>query len=1019
MNARPLEALVRLAESLEGLTVHELRACETIKQSMARVRKLTVDQAKQYLKDWNRIVGGDDGEEDRSKEEYFQRLQAAAQRMEEGGEPFWAAIGWLRLGQVSIQSSRLAEAQERCEKAYKILKQAGHRGVQGDAASYLGVALDMSGQASEAYGYFDEAATIFRELELPDREAMALGNAGGALTNLGRYEEADAVLKKSLEIARRLKNPALEANALNNLGVSLFNQSRLQEAIQHYVQARKLYQSVQDVWRESHSLNGLGNAFMTLGRYEEALEYLNLSLKTKRAFSDRTGEAMVLQSIGTTYSEMRRYAEALRTLEEALALHRASGTRSGEIGVLNNLGNVYRELGRPQEAFERFLDALEIEKALARKTDQAMTLSNLGSVLLELGAYAQALSFSGESASIARELKLTRVEAKALHNAAVVLGITGKTDEAGKHFDQCLKIFRDTGDRPGEALTLMERGYLLKDEASLKASVQAFEDLGDKSGAALSLSHLALVQREGSLESLVKAIELYEQLRVNTGMMESAKRGFQEKRRWCYELTIRRLSEAGRHPEAVNLMERLKARALLDWLGSKETPFRKTSGDLFRRKREAAEAFNASRARLEKLSGDERVEASRNHRRLLDELQELQRQVELQWPVEEVKPASLEEIQAVLKEGEGLLLYTVTYPIDEKTGVTRRDPTILAVLVTRESAGAVHELSASVERASWFATAAAATARGYSMDEFRKRARELYESLIKPFESELGKISRLIVSADGFLCGVPFEAVGDREFLGARFEIAYTYSGTILQRRRAKGAPEVQDPVAAFGDPDYGQAGPSGAVRGSAAIRENAPADLKPFLQEASGERGGWSRLPQSGAESRSMADLFGGKAYLGVDASEARAVEIRKARILHFACHGVADAYDPMRSALVLTRGDKHDGYLEAWEISELQLECDLVVLSACHSGQGEMARGEGLIGLTRAWMLAGAKSVVGSLWAVSDEGGREFMASFYRRIKAGQTRSAALAETKREFMGHAKYSAPYYWAGFVLHGE
>lgn len=110
---------------------------------------------------------------------------------------------------------------------------------------------------------------------------------------------------------------------------------------------------------------------------------------------------------------------------------------------------------------------------------------------------------------------------------------------------------------------------------------------------------------------------------------------------------------------------------------------------------------------------------------------------------------------------------------------------------------------------------------------------------------------------------------------------------------------------------------------------------------------------------------------------------------------------------------------YLEVREIAGLRLSAELVVLSACDTGRGEVLPGEGLFGLTRAFMLAGARRVVASLWTVSDQGGKEFMLRYYRRLAAGKDMVRALFETKREFMRDKKYSAPYYWAGLVVHGS
>jgi CHAT domain-containing protein len=151
---------------------------------------------------------------------------------------------------------------------------------------------------------------------------------------------------------------------------------------------------------------------------------------------------------------------------------------------------------------------------------------------------------------------------------------------------------------------------------------------------------------------------------------------------------------------------------------------------------------------------------------------------------------------------------------------------------------------------------------------------------------------------------------------------------------------------------------------------------------------------------------------------------ELSQYRIVHFATHGVLDDKYPDLSGIVLSlvdeQGQRQDGFLRLHDIYNLNLPCDLVVLSACQTGLGKEVKGEGLIGLTRGFMYAGAARVVASLWKVDDRATSELMKRFYRRmLREGMSPAAALRTAQIEMQGQKQWRSPYYWAGFVLQGE
>jgi CHAT domain-containing protein len=305
--------------------------------------------------------------------------------------------------------------------------------------------------------------------------------------------------------------------------------------------------------------------------------------------------------------------------------------------------------------------------------------------------------------------------------------------------------------------------------------------------------------------------------------------------------------------------------------------------------------------------------------------------------------------------------------------------------------------------------------------QYRQAARELYDLLIEPAAGLLEDKRRLLIAPSGDLHLFPFEALlrpdgpsgdGTPPYLITRWSVAYVPSASALAslQRPAGGAEEAvgRKTFVAFADPEV----PGIALQ----------PDGRPPPEPA--QRGGldhdswrWRRLPGARRESR---------LFLGIDANEANVkndAAPREARILHFASHALVDGEQPAYSALLMSASPDtepaEDGLLQVHEIFNLDLDADLVVLSACETALGRRVRGEGLIGLTQAFLYAGARSVSVSLWPVADESTADLMVAFYRRVNAGESEAEALREAKLDLIRSPRQGHPYYWAPFVLVGN
>ncbi|RPH55509.1 CHAT domain-containing protein, partial [bacterium] len=418
---------------------------------------------------------------------------------------------------------------------------------------------------------------------------------------------------------------------------------------------------------------------------------------------------------------------------------------------------------------------------------------------------------------------------------------------------------------------------------------------------------------------------------------------------------------------------------------------------------------------------EERVDAlAERLKRAEDARQELERTIranhrryaEVRYP----PPLDLQGIQASLDPDWVLLEYSLS------------EEGSYLFLVTRDGLE-VHPLPRTREIASHMERVRAGVASPGRLGGYVRSARWLYEELVAPVRPRLDGKQILLIAADGPLHFLSFEALLTADVQGSDpagfpyllrdFALGYVPSASVLpllsaaKTRESKAAKQL----VAFADPVYGSG--SSGVADSGALTRGAVGE-RPALQGLSRLR----RLRGSGLEVERIAGLYRPDdvmIYMGEDANERhikRNALVETARRLHFAAHGVLNAERPALSGLRLSKSEGDDGLLQVYEIFNLKLEAELVVLSACESGLGREVTGEGLVGVTRAFLYAGAPSVVVSLWRVRDDTAPDLMLDFYQGLNQ-LGKAEALRQAKLTMIGAGRHSHPYYWAPFVLVGK
>jgi CHAT domain-containing protein len=505
---------------------------------------------------------------------------------------------------------------------------------------------------------------------------------------------------------------------------------------------------------------------------------------------------------------------------------------------------------------------------------------------------------------------------------------------------------------------------------------------------------------------------------------------------------------------ALTVSERARARSLLELLTEARAAIRQgVDGSLLDRERSLQQRLNAKAAAqvnlLNRKHTPEQVDAAAKEiSAITDEYEEVRAQIRARSPryaaLTQPQPLSLAEIQQQALDEDTLLL---EYAFGEKRSYLW--------LVSQRSIDSYElppraEIEAATRRVYDLFTTR--PKRGTPPDpQFIAQARALSGMLLGPVAPRLaGK--RLVVVAPGALSYLPFAALpapeykkppaGDYEPLIAEHEVVSIPSASVLSiiRREMAGRQRAAKSIAVLADPVFEETDPrlasakNGNSSGEPLAAPASDAELSELTRAIrtmnfSDARAGFTRLAFSRQEAESVIALTPkGTGLKATDFNASRALamsgQLSQYRILHFATHGLLNSERPELSGLVFSlidqEGKPQDGFLRLHEIYNLQLNADLVVLSACETGLGKEIKGEGLIGLTRGFMYSGAPRVIASLWNVDDLATAELMKLFYQRmLKDGLPASAALRAAQLELSRQKRWAPPYFWAGFVLHGE
>lgn len=906
-------------------------------------------------------------------------------------------------GSLYLRVSDWKRAAELAAEASAPLEQSDAPGYAAYALRLQGAALDQlanaanydlslrEATAARARERLTEAERRFRRLGMLYEAGYALSYRGVSFNEAGSPDRGRTDFLAALDLFRQASDEPAQALALQSLAVQSYEEGRPADSVQEFESALALIPRDRQPADYAHTLHSSALPLRMLGRFEEAIARHHEAAQLLHQAGDRDGEARALHSLGAVMLQLGERERAAELLRAAIELRSATGARREQAIALLDLASLERIAGRADSALALDQQALTILTASHDRARASLALAQDEMALGRLKPARQHLE------SILR-LELPRTQrylGLALAELAALESLEGRASRSEEYFARAIAIQRDNGSELDQARTLKSRA-----EARLRR--------GDGAGAIADSS---------------SALQLFDAIGMQS-LYAEARAAFRASYRDAVELNITALlreaqaaARSGIAPAAQRLLhaaleasDRCRAQLLME---SEGVAGASVPQELLAEQRQTYEKLASKRQLRDRLldsaaPNDDRIDA-------------LSRDIELL------------RAQARLMDGR------VARARESGRGSRHVAATTLAesvpprVLVAEYFVGRTHAWLFEIQDGK---VAVHALGRSRELEELARALHQSWRSLDRRGDERLSRgralASRLFRShgdaapaaglwivPDGALHLVPMALLAQLawpEMPAGAAVVIPALSALVSERSAAR---LTEHTIAIVADPVYEADDPR--IHASLPVEGGSRTDTASTIRDRAGLR----RLPSAEAEARELAALVDDPAErLMLTGPEASRVNLAGAaldryRIVHFATHAVADSRDSALATLELSRfgadGRAVNGALRLYDIAQLRLNADLVVLSGCDTALGREIEGEAPIGLSHAFLRAGARAVVATLWQVPDTSTAWLMREFYREMLInGRTAPEALQLAQALLRRQPRWSDPYFWAGF-----
>ena len=849
---------------------------------------------------------------------------------------------------------------------------------EGEASSYenSGTVFISLGQYDKAKEYLEKALAIRIQIGDKEGEASSYGNLGTVFRSLGQYDKAKEYLEKALTNKIQIGDKKEEASSYGNLGTVFISLGQYDKAKQYLEKALAIRIQIGDKNGEASSYGNLGTVFTSLGQYDKAKEYLEKALAIRIQIGDKNGEASSYGNLGTVFTSLGQYDKAKQYLEKALAIRIPIGDKEGEASSYGNLGTVFISLGQYDKAKEYLEKALAIRIQIGDKNGEASSYGNLGTVFTSLGQYDKAKEYLEKALAIRIQIGDKEGEASSYGNLGTVFRSLGQYDMAKEYIEKALAIRIQIGDKDGEAVDYANLGawyqsvgqYLMAEDYMEKAlsitrEVEA-SDTEFKILCGLADVKLCQCKIKEAFDCLFLSINKNESLRSFLGDNDHFKVSSSDVRNIHYQKLSVFFCLGGNPNLALYVLELVRARALADLMATQYTLESHISAD--------PQSWIGIENIMKKESNSSCLYISYHDHDLFFWVLKTSGIIRFRRTSVDEK---LVGAGLVEKLDDFLAKSFRSFGIVPEEGCEDRS------LIDVQSLEALRRIEEEYEES------------GNSESSFSLYHRMLISPVVDLLEDH-----ELIVVPDRCLNQVPFPALRDESgrYLSEKCRIRIVPSLTTLKLIHDSPADyHSQTGALIVGDPAVGKVRYKGTKRRV-------------------------SRLPFAGNEAAMIGRLLGVQPLLGKHATKQAVLDrLHSVSLIHFAAHGNVErgeiALSPVRTPNRIP--EEEDYLLTMSDIAKVQLRAKLVVLSCCHSARGQ-TRAEGVVGIARAFLGSGARSVLVALWAISDTATEQLMGRFYEHLVLGESVSESLHQAMKWMRGNG-FDRVCDWAPFMLIGD
>ena len=860
------------------------------------------------------------------------------------------------------------------ERHLEIARKVGDVSSEGIANGNLGNIYHYLGDFGKAVHYHKRALEIARKVGDASREGIESFNLGSDYHKLGDFGKAIHYNERAIEIARKVGDVSSEGKANGNLGNNYGKLGDFEKAIHYHERALEIAKKLGDVSSEGKANGNLGRDYYDLGDFEKAIHYHQRALEIARKLGDVSSEGKANGNLGNNYGKLGDFQKAIHYHERALQIARKLGDVSSERNANGNLGNHYCNLGDFKKAIHYHERALQIAKKVGDVSSEGVAYGNLGSDYHYLGDFRKAVHYHKQALEIARKVGDASREGNASCNLGNDYGKLGDFEKAIHYHERALEIAKKLGDVSSEGNANGNLGsdyYYLGDfEKAIHYHERALviaKKVGDKTLIGSSFHNLGAGFH--SMGFLCKAVHCYQQsiaawndVRRHLGANYDWKVSLRNFHQSTYVYLWRLLLKQGKIVEALLSAEQGRAQALNDLMEFK-----------YATKQYPAESGIEIQT-IAELCGFLSTTV----------FLALEHQGVIFWVLQKGKDVQLRGKQ--IPEGQ----------IDAETflDTTRNKIRGTAVVECEDRSLNMTRDENLADKSS--PPGESQNQRG-SSNLPNSALSLLYETLVSPIQ-DLLLGSEVIFVPEGPLCLFPFSAFmdSDSKYLCESFRVRVIPSLASLK-------------LIADSPADYH-------------IKSGALLVGDPWIQEVTFEGRKFDQLPFAREEVQMIGQILHTTPLIGEHATKNEVLErLSSVALVHIAAHGRMAtgeiALAPNPSPLSRTPVYKYF-VLTMRDVLNVQMRARLVVLSCCHSGRGEI-KAEGVVGIARAFLGAGARSILVSLWAIDDKATMEFMKIFYQHLVKGESASAALNQAMKSMRETDEFSAVDYWAPFVLIGD